>query len=262
MKPILIALTALTLSVGTAYATPFGSEAEFHSELAAWHGAATTPHYASYTAASYARLWTLARRRGVTLEGALSWSYTFVGQPWFAGYRQLASNGVDLAVLNVFRLFAKLGDEQVAREPDGDLTGVGPGAHAHLVLGGERAGQDAGGVGEAAGVRAHQQHRRPARAGLHQGGHQLVGGAAEHEHDVGRRQQALADHDAGPAQGGEQRGGDGRGAVARDEAHGGHGLDPRRTGAGPPPERPARPPVPCRPRDSRAPPGPALIMQL
>ena len=52
MKPILIALTALTLSVGTAYATPFGSEAEFHSELAAWHGAATTPHYASYTAAS------------------------------------------------------------------------------------------------------------------------------------------------------------------------------------------------------------------
>jgi xylan 1,4-beta-xylosidase len=80
------------------------------------------PLYASYTAASYARLWELARRRGVTLTGALSWSYTFVGQPWFAGYRQLASNGVDLAVLNVFRLFAKLGDQQLAATSDGEVA--------------------------------------------------------------------------------------------------------------------------------------------
>ena len=75
------------------------------------------PLYASYTAASYARLWELAQRRGTRLEGALAWSYTFVGQPWFAGYRQLATNGVDLAVLNVFRLFARLGPERLdARE--------------------------------------------------------------------------------------------------------------------------------------------------
>lgn len=69
--------------------------------------------YASYTAASYARLWELAARRGVNLEGALAWSFTFVGTPWFAGYRQLATNGVDLAVLNVFRLFARLGNQQL-----------------------------------------------------------------------------------------------------------------------------------------------------
>lgn len=80
------------------------------------------PLYASYTAASYARLWALARQRGVRLEGALSWSFTFVGQPWFAGYRQLASNGVDLAVLNVFRLFARLGDEQVVAASDGEIA--------------------------------------------------------------------------------------------------------------------------------------------
>ena len=65
--------------------------------------------YSSYTAASYARLWELARRRDVDLEGALTWAFTFVGQPWFAGYRQLATNGVDLPVLNVFRLFSRLG---------------------------------------------------------------------------------------------------------------------------------------------------------
>jgi xylan 1,4-beta-xylosidase len=62
--------------------------------------------YSSYTAASFARLWELARKRHVNLEGAVSWSFEFEDQPWFAGYRQLATNGVDLPVLNVFRLFA------------------------------------------------------------------------------------------------------------------------------------------------------------
>jgi xylan 1,4-beta-xylosidase len=70
--------------------------------------------YSSYTAASYARLWELARKRHVNLEGALTWAFTFVGQPWFAGYRQLSTNGVDLPVLNVFRLFSRLGTEQLA----------------------------------------------------------------------------------------------------------------------------------------------------
>src|SRR6202044_811833 len=70
--------------------------------------------YSSYTAAVYPRLWELARHRNVNLEGALTWAFTFVGQPWFAGYRQLSSNGVDLPVLNVFRLFARLGPTQVA----------------------------------------------------------------------------------------------------------------------------------------------------
>ena len=74
--------------------------------------------YSSYTAASFARLWDLADRRKVDLKGALSWSFTFEDQPWFAGYRQLATNGVDLPVLNVFRLFAMLGPERIAATSD------------------------------------------------------------------------------------------------------------------------------------------------
>ena len=70
--------------------------------------------YSSYTAASFARIWELAARRGVNLEGVLSWSFEFENQPWFAGYRQLATNGVNLPVLNVFRLFAALGPDKVA----------------------------------------------------------------------------------------------------------------------------------------------------
>jgi xylan 1,4-beta-xylosidase len=77
--------------------------------------------YSSYTAASYARLWELARKRHVNLEGALTWAFTFVGQPWFAGYRQLATNGVDLPVLNVFRLFSRMGTEQLATTSSGEV---------------------------------------------------------------------------------------------------------------------------------------------
>ncbi|WP_395404054.1 hypothetical protein ACHMW6_34620 [Pseudoduganella sp. UC29_106] len=77
--------------------------------------------YSSYTAASFARIWELAARRGVNLDGALTWAFTFEDQPWFAGYRQLATNGVDLPVLNVFRLFSKLGPLRVAASSSGAL---------------------------------------------------------------------------------------------------------------------------------------------
>jgi xylan 1,4-beta-xylosidase len=77
--------------------------------------------YSSYTAASYARLWDLARRRKVTLDGALTWAFEFEDQPWFAGYRQLSTNGVDLPVVNVFRLFAKLGTDRLAASSDAEV---------------------------------------------------------------------------------------------------------------------------------------------
>jgi xylan 1,4-beta-xylosidase len=70
--------------------------------------------YSSYTAASFARIWELAEKRKVNLEGVVSWSFEFEDQPWFAGYRQLSTNGVDLPVLNVFRLFAQLGETKLA----------------------------------------------------------------------------------------------------------------------------------------------------
>ncbi len=74
--------------------------------------------YASYTAATYPRLWALAQKRGVNLDGALTWAFEFEDQPWFAGYRQLSTNGIDLPVLNVFRLFAQLGPDEVAATSD------------------------------------------------------------------------------------------------------------------------------------------------
>ena len=77
--------------------------------------------YSSYTAASYKRIWQLAERHHVNLDGALTWAFTFEDQPWFAGYRQLATNGIDLPVMNVFRMFSKLGATQIAATSDGEL---------------------------------------------------------------------------------------------------------------------------------------------
>ena len=77
--------------------------------------------YSSYTAASFARIWELAAKRGVNLDGVLSWSFEFEDQPWFAGYRQLSTNGVNLPVLNVFRLFAKLGNEKLVARSDAQV---------------------------------------------------------------------------------------------------------------------------------------------
>jgi xylan 1,4-beta-xylosidase len=69
--------------------------------------------YSSYTAASFARKYALADKRGVNFEGALTWAFEFENQPYFAGFRVLASNGIDLPVLNVFRMFGKMGGRRL-----------------------------------------------------------------------------------------------------------------------------------------------------
>ena len=78
--------------------------------------------YASYTAASLARELELARKNGVNLEGALTWAFEFEDQSYFAGFRVLATNGIDLPVLNVFRMFSKLNGEQVAVKSDSEVS--------------------------------------------------------------------------------------------------------------------------------------------
>jgi xylan 1,4-beta-xylosidase len=78
--------------------------------------------YSSYTAASFPRIWALAEKRRVNLEGVLTWAFEFEDQPWFAGYRQLSTNGVDLPVLNVFRLFARLGEHKLPATSSGQVA--------------------------------------------------------------------------------------------------------------------------------------------
>lgn len=72
--------------------------------------------YSSYTAAVFARKAELAARHGVNLEGALTWAFEFEDQPYFAGFRVLASNGIDHPVLNVFRMFGRMGGQTLAAQ--------------------------------------------------------------------------------------------------------------------------------------------------
>ncbi|MDB5246608.1 MAG: beta-xylosidase [Segetibacter sp.] len=64
--------------------------------------------YSSYTAASFARKYEMADDRKVNLLGAVTWAFEFEDQPWFRGFRDLATNGVDKPVLNVFRMFGMM----------------------------------------------------------------------------------------------------------------------------------------------------------
>ena len=75
--------------------------------------------YSSYTAASFARKYLLADELKANLIGAVSWSFEFEDQPWFAGFRDLATNGVDKPVLNVFRMFGMMKGNSVdgSRQP-------------------------------------------------------------------------------------------------------------------------------------------------
>ncbi|QEC72155.1 beta-xylosidase [Arachidicoccus ginsenosidivorans] len=74
--------------------------------------------YSSYTAASFARIHELAVSYNVHLIGAVTWAFEFENQPWFYGFRDLATNGVDKPVLNVFRMFGKMGTRQVFAQSD------------------------------------------------------------------------------------------------------------------------------------------------
>jgi len=77
--------------------------------------------YSSYTAASFPREYELAAQHGVNLAGAITWAFEFEDQPPFAGFRALAGAGIDLPVLNVFRMFAKMSGQRLAVESTAGL---------------------------------------------------------------------------------------------------------------------------------------------
>ncbi len=78
--------------------------------------------YGVSVAKMLARSQELASLRGVNLLGAVTWAFEFEGQPWFAGFRDLATNGVDKPVLNVFRMYGKLGGKLLPLTSTGALT--------------------------------------------------------------------------------------------------------------------------------------------
>jgi xylan 1,4-beta-xylosidase len=60
----------------------------------------------------------LATRRDLKLEGILTWAFEFEDQPYFAGFRQLTSAGIDLPVMNLFKLYARMRGRNLAVTSD------------------------------------------------------------------------------------------------------------------------------------------------
>lgn len=77
--------------------------------------------YSSYTAAIFPRKLDLADKHGVNLEGALTWAFEFEGKPYFAGFRALATRGIDKPVLNAFRIMSELRGERLAVTSDHEI---------------------------------------------------------------------------------------------------------------------------------------------
>jgi len=75
--------------------------------------------YASYTAAVMPRHLDLAAKAGVNLLGAVTWAFEFENQPYFDGFRDLATNGIDKPVLNVFRMLGMMTGDRLTVESAG-----------------------------------------------------------------------------------------------------------------------------------------------
>ncbi len=70
--------------------------------------------YSSYTAAVMPRHLDLAAKYGVNLVGAVTWAFEFEDQPYFDGFRDLATNGIDKPVLNVFRMLGMMAGDRIS----------------------------------------------------------------------------------------------------------------------------------------------------
>jgi xylan 1,4-beta-xylosidase len=75
--------------------------------------------YGAYEIAMMKETLALAAREGVTLRGVLTWAFTFPGTPYFAGYRALATNGINLPVMGAFELLGRLAGTRVPLDSSG-----------------------------------------------------------------------------------------------------------------------------------------------
>ena len=74
--------------------------------------------YSSYTASSFAKIYELMDTHDINLQGVLSWAFEFENQDWFASFRDLATNGVDKPILNIFRMYGMMSGSRVKVEAE------------------------------------------------------------------------------------------------------------------------------------------------
>src|SRR5258708_26322291 len=78
--------------------------------------------YPSYSAAHLAGIRRLADKHKANIEGMLAWALEFEDQPYFDGFRALATNGIDKPVLNFFRMAGMMRGDRVKTESSGAVA--------------------------------------------------------------------------------------------------------------------------------------------
>src|SRR5580658_2543686 len=80
------------------------------------------PLYPAYEAVMMKNIFELADRRRTNIEGMLTWAFEFEDQPYFDGFRTLATNGIDKPVMNLFRMAALMRGDRVQTESSGRVA--------------------------------------------------------------------------------------------------------------------------------------------
>ncbi len=80
------------------------------------------PLYGAYTVEVLNNALALAKQDHINFRGAVTWAFEFEDQSYFAGFRELATNGLDKPVLNAFRMLGMLGSERVKATSSGGLA--------------------------------------------------------------------------------------------------------------------------------------------
>lgn len=87
-----------------------------------------TEYYPSFVAAAFHQVSQYARENQWDLR-LLTWAFLFVGERCFEGTRAFSTQGIDKAILNLFRMYAHLGDQQLylaASSTNDSLTDAPP----------------------------------------------------------------------------------------------------------------------------------------
>lgn len=71
-----------------------------------------TEYYASYVATAFDKLTRFAQQNKWDLK-LLTWAFMFVGERCFEGTRTFSTQGIDKAILNLFRMYARMGTQEV-----------------------------------------------------------------------------------------------------------------------------------------------------
>lgn len=85
--------------------------------------------YPTYTALMLKNIFDLADREQTNIAGMLTWAFEFEDQPYFDGFRTLATNGIDKPVLNVFRMAGLMAGQRVNVESSAHLPLESIGSH-------------------------------------------------------------------------------------------------------------------------------------